>query len=175
MGAGPVEVPAGGDCLADSSRQRADERMSAVGEQLEHMLTGATVIVGVGNRGRGDDGAGPALIDSLRGRTRARLVEAEEVPESYLGEITAGEADTVLLVDAVDFGGRPGEVGLFSRGELRGQPTFSTHRVPLRLVMDGVPGGRDWGPRTAVGRAAAPCVPRPRAQRSGEQNGGDSC
>lgn len=110
--------------------------MSAVGEQLERVLAGAVAIVGVGNRGRGDDGAGPALIDKLQGRTGAPLVEAEEVPESYLGEIVACEADTVLLVDAVDFGGRPGEVGLFSREDLPGRPTFSTHRVPLRLVME---------------------------------------
>ena len=110
--------------------------MNAVGEQLERILTGTVAIVGVGSRGRGDDGAGPALMDRLRGRTRARLVEAEEVPESYLGEIIACKADTVLLVDAVAFGGRPGEVGLFSREELRNQPALSTHRVPLRLVME---------------------------------------
>jgi len=75
-------------------------------------------------------------MDRLRGRTRAKLVEAEEVPESYLGEIIACRPDTVLLVDAVDFGGRPGEVGLFSREELGKRPALSTHRVPLRLVME---------------------------------------
>ncbi len=100
------------------------------------MLTGAVTIVGVGSRSRGDDGAGPALLDSLRGRTGARLVQAEEVPESYLGEIIAGRPDAVLLVDAVDFGGGPGEVGLFSREQLRDRPTFSTHRLPLSLVME---------------------------------------
>jgi len=110
--------------------------MSMAGEQLGQILKGTVAIVGIGSRAHGDDQAGPVLLDRLRGRTTAVLFEAEEVPESYLGEIIACRPDAVLLVDAVDFGANPGEVSLFSSDDLRGRPALSTHRLPLRLVME---------------------------------------
>lgn len=108
--------------------------MNAWEKRLGCVLTGTVAIVGIGTRGN-DDEAGLALLERLRGRTTAVLFEAEEVPESYVGEIVACRPDTVLLVDAVDFGGAPGEVGLFSQHELTGRPPVSTHRLPLGLVM----------------------------------------
>jgi len=44
--------------------------------------------------------------------------------------------DTVLFVDAADFKGEPGEMRLFGASEAgQIQPAFSTHKVPLDLLI----------------------------------------
>ena len=43
--------------------------------------------------------------------------------------------DTVLYVDAVDFGGRPGDAAVLTAEDLRSSG-FDTHKAPLRLTMD---------------------------------------
>ncbi len=48
-----------------------------------------TVILGVGNPLHGDDAIGPNLVDRLRGRLEATLINAGEVPENYLSTIRA--------------------------------------------------------------------------------------
>jgi len=106
-------------------------------EQLREYLQGKALIMGIGNPLRGDDGAGPRLIESLReSGSKSLLIDAGSAPERHLGEVKAAAPECVLLVDAVDFGGNPGEVRLFSREELGDWRPLSTHRLPLRLVME---------------------------------------
>ena len=63
------------------------------------------------------------------------MIEAEEVPESFVGDIAAAAPDVVVLVDAVDLGAEPGAVALLEREQVATYaPT--THRLPLSLVMD---------------------------------------
>lgn len=100
---------------------------------LAGRLGGQVTVVGVGNPLRGDDGVGPLVAHDLRPVPGLRVVQAEEVPESHLGRITAGPPDTIVVIDAVDLGAAPGSVALLGRGELAGfVPT--THRVPLDLL-----------------------------------------
>lgn len=96
---------------------------------------GALLLVGVGNRMFGDDGVGPMLIEQLAGRTNAELLDAGDSPEAYLGAIESSNAETVVLVDAVDFGQEPGAAAVFTRGRLPKQ-TSGTHRIPLGMLMD---------------------------------------
>lgn len=110
--------------------------------ELAGRLRGSVVVLGIGNALRGDDAAGSALARRLEGRVRALVVDAEEVPESYLGRIRAAHPDTVLLVDAVDMGAAPGAVALVEAEEVAGY-TPSTHRVPLGLLMGYL--GRELG------------------------------
>jgi hydrogenase maturation protease len=107
--------------------------MQAAADMLDNCLDGDTVIVGIGHRWRGDDAAGPALIDRLSGRVSARCLDAGDAPERHLGA-AAGASDTILLVDAVDFGGAPGEVAVFAERDLPDR-FGTTHDVPLRLLM----------------------------------------
>jgi hydrogenase 3 maturation protease len=106
----------------------------ALDRQLREALEGRAVIVGIGNRLRGDDALGPALIDRLRDRVSAPLVDCAEVPERYLGAIAERSPDSVLLVDAVDLGAVPGSVAVLDEEELPHR--FSTtHDAPLRMLM----------------------------------------
>lgn len=104
-------------------------------DELAARLSGRTVVVGVGNPLRGDDAAGCLLARRLQGIRDVRVIEAEEVPESFVGDIAAAAPDVVVLVDAVDLGAEPGAVALIEREQVAAfAPT--THRLPLSLVMD---------------------------------------
>jgi hydrogenase 3 maturation protease len=90
--------------------------------------------MGIGNRWRGDDAAGPEVIARLAGRAGARCIDAGDAPERHLGEAAEGTPDSILLVDAVDFGGLPGEVAVFGLEDLPAR-LGTTHDVPLSVLM----------------------------------------
>lgn len=104
-------------------------------DELAARLSGNVVVVGVGNPLRGDDAVGCLVARRLRGAEGARVIEAEEVPESFVGDIAAAMPDVVALVDAVDLGAEPGAVAMLEREQVATYaPT--THRMPLSLVME---------------------------------------
>lgn len=76
-----------------------------------------TVVVGIGNRLRGDDAAGVLVAEQLRPRVPAgvEVVSCDEEP-SRLMEAWQG-AERVLLVDTVSSGEPPGTLHRFDAGE----------------------------------------------------------
>lgn len=104
-------------------------------DELAWRLHGAVVIVGIGNPQRGDDAFGSLLARALAGRVAARVIDAQDVPESYLFSIASGNPDTVLFADAVDLGQAPGTAALVPAADLADYlPT--THRVPFALLVE---------------------------------------
>lgn len=91
-------------------------------------------VIGVGNTLRGDDGAGPALVAALGNRFRLPLVDASEVPENYGGWIVREKLESVVFVDAVDFGGQPGEFRIIPIDKLLISAS-STHRLSLHYLI----------------------------------------
>lgn len=104
-------------------------------ERLEESLLGRVAVVGVGDADRGDDGAGPAMIELLDKAGVGNLIDAGASPETQTWRIREMSPDTVLFVDAVDLGGAPGDAALLAPSELRASG-FDTHRAPLRLTME---------------------------------------
>jgi hydrogenase maturation protease len=106
-------------------------------DDIRNALSGRVCIVGMGNTLLGDDGAGVVIVEALRGagaNGRAHLVNAEDIIESHAFEIADGDWDRIVVIDAVRFGGRPGDVmfGSFSEiGDLLNG--YSTHKLSLRL------------------------------------------
>lgn len=100
--------------------------------ELAPRLLGKVCWVGIGNTQRGDDGAGPAFILRLASQGW-QTVNAGVAPENHLEKVVASGPDTVFLVDAADWGGRPGAVQLL---EPRDTAAFSlsTHALSLDLV-----------------------------------------
>lgn len=76
------------------------------------------VVIGVGNRWRGDDGAGPAVLDALRDRVGAGvdLIESDGEPTRLLDAFEGG--DLVVMIDAVKTGAAAGTVHRFTSDEL---------------------------------------------------------
>ena len=112
---------------------------------LRALLRGRVVIMGIGNPLRGDDAVGSVVAGALRARLQATsppadsgrvtVLDAEEIPESWLGPAVAARPDVILLVDAVALGASPGAAALLSAHELGGQALF-THRTPLRPLTE---------------------------------------
>jgi hydrogenase maturation protease len=80
-------------------------------------MTGRHVVIGVGNAYRGDDGAGVAVVERLRGRVPAgvELAECEQEPTRLL-EAWEG-ARAAVLVDAMSSGAEPGTLHRFDASE----------------------------------------------------------
>jgi hydrogenase maturation protease len=101
---------------------------------LRRRLKGRVLLIGTGNTLRGDDGAGPALIGMLEGKVKASVLDAGEVPESYFSRILETRADTIVVVDAADFGGMPGDLAVLEAGDIAGS-CMSTHRISMNLFF----------------------------------------
>jgi len=103
-------------------------------ELLSRRLKGKVMILGVGNTLRGDDGAGPYLVKQLEGQIDATLIDCGEVPENFLGKITAIQPSSILIIDAADLGMSPGAVAIFEEDNLGGI-SWSTHHASLKLFI----------------------------------------
>ena len=102
---------------------------------LSDHLTGRVVIVGVGNRLKGDDGFGPAMIEMLKGRVEVPLFDCGAVPENFLKPIREEKPGTVLVLDAADFSAPPGTIAVIEPARWGGGG-FSSHSMSLRLFAD---------------------------------------
>lgn len=131
-------------------------------ESLCGALRGRVVVLGVGNPLLGDDAIGCRIAQDLAAldglRHDVTIIDAEEIPESYVGPVVAARPEVVLMVDAADLGAEPGAVALVSSASLDDRAVV-THRTPLgpvakylaaetgaRILLLGVqPGARSWG------------------------------
>jgi len=100
---------------------------------LKHWRGAGVVLFAVGNADNADDGAGPALLRRLEGRTDALLLDGGCVPENSLHLAVRAAPKKVLLIDAADFGQEPGHCALLAPEEAGGL-SFSTHGMPLSAL-----------------------------------------
>jgi len=105
-------------------------------EQLNKLRNSATVIVGIGNTLKGDDGVGPLVCEQLR-RTKvcAELIDAGTVPENYIQPIIEKAPQNLLVIDAIDFGASAGTIRIFKPEQLNSS-VVSTHTLSPRLFVD---------------------------------------
>ena len=106
-----------------------------VPDSLERVLSGSVCVLGVGNRHRRDDGIGSLIAERLAGRFSVQAIDAGAVPENYLEKVARSRPDTVLFVDAVDFGGDPGEWRVLDPGALA-LDGLSSHVLSLRMAAE---------------------------------------
>jgi len=126
--------------------------MAGLLAQLEPLRGRRLWLLGVGNPERGDDGFGVRLARALLERLGAeegpvRAVDAGTSPENWVGQAVREGCEELVLADAVDFGGSPGDLFLARATELGGRVSgASTHRVPLPVLAkyaEGL-GARAW-------------------------------
>jgi len=87
---------------------------------------------------RGDDGFGPSLAERI-----PCAINAGNSPENFISKITREKPDTVVIFDAVDFGGEAGEIRVFDAKQTVG-PLVSTHAVPLSKFAQALEPARTW-------------------------------
>ena len=102
----------------------------------------------MGNTLRGDDGFGPALVGRLSGRIRAVCIDAGTTPENQTAPVLRARPDAVIVADAADFGGEPGELSLIEAGRVSQGGGATTHSMSLRLLADYLTG--ETGARIAL-------------------------
>jgi hydrogenase 3 maturation protease len=107
---------------------------SGIEAELRRRLKGRVLLIGAGNTLRGDDSAGPAMIALLEGKVNANLLDVGEVPESYFSRIFEFQADTIVFVDAANFGGAPGDLAVLEGDDMAGC-SLSTHQMPINLFF----------------------------------------
>jgi len=116
--------------------------MDSFGEVVDRLrrLSGVrTLIVGVGNTLKGDDGVGPMVCHAIESKVCAEVIDAATVPENYIQQIVRQAPEALLVVDAVDFGGEVGEVRVFETEQLA-SVAWSTHTLSPRLFVEMVQG-----------------------------------
>ena len=84
---------------------------------------------------KADDQVGPVLISRLQEKTGACLFDCGEVPENYIQPIIKVKPETIIIVDASDWGGRAGDLRLIKKEEIK-DFGFSTHNASLTLFFD---------------------------------------
>ena len=104
-------------------------------KKFDKILREKTIILGIGNIMRGDDGVGPILISRLKGNTKADLLDCGEVPENYTQPIIEAGPDNIVIVDATDWNGLVGEKRLIEVEEIH-NVSPSTHNSSLQIFIN---------------------------------------
>ena len=102
--------------------------------QLQQRLDGHVCLLGIGNRRRCDDGAGSWIAAALHATLGPSAIDAGTVPENYLEKMARSHPDTIVLIDAVDFGGTPGELRVLEPERIA-PAGVSTHALSLRMAV----------------------------------------
>lgn len=93
-------------------------------------------LIGIGNELGGDDAVGVAVIQRLQAalpdQPALQLVNAGAAPENITGAVRRFQPGAIVLFDAADFGGQPGEVSLLDWRDTTGF-SASTHSLPLHV------------------------------------------
>lgn len=105
-------------------------------QHLKRHLLGKAVILGIGNKLRCDDGIGSILADRIKDKVPYIVYDVEESPENYLEKIIKDNPDNILIIDAVDFDGKPGEFKVLGAQDLKTSNLFFTHNASLSLAIN---------------------------------------
>lgn len=117
--------------------------MEGLKEYLEPLVknSGRLVVLGAGSVLRADDAAGvlvaEGLIEELGGESfpRLKIINGSTAPENFTGVIKKFQPDQVIIVDAADFHGMPGDIAVIDP-QVIGGVSFSTHMLPLKIMME---------------------------------------
>ncbi len=101
-------------------------------------MSGKTVVFGIGNRLRGDDGIGPHAVEEISNEVKRDdviFISSESAPENFLGKVESIRPEKLIIVDAVDLGKEPGTVEKVDINSVK-KHTATTHKMPLTVFID---------------------------------------
>lgn len=117
--------------------------------ELKARLKGAKriALLGIGSELRADDAAGMLVAKYVEKNAQRptphglrksllRVFYGETAPENLTGEIIRYKPTHIIVVDSADLKERPGSVLLLESGDLDQGISFSTHKLPARVMMD---------------------------------------
>ncbi|MBF0567423.1 MAG: hydrogenase 3 maturation endopeptidase HyCI [Nitrospirae bacterium] len=109
-----------------------------VRDALRPAQIGKTVVLGVGNTMRSDDGVGPYVVNRLASIAQVSLsgtvfIDAGSAPEDFVEDIIAIRPSKIVIIDGADFGGYAGELRLIAEENIPSS-TLTTHSFPLSIT-----------------------------------------
>jgi len=104
-------------------------------DRLASLQNSKTVIFGIGNTLKGDDGAGCIVCRRLSGKISAELIDAGTVPENYIQVVIRKKPQALVVIDAVDFKAKPGTIKVFEPEQLDSF-IISTHTLSPRIFIE---------------------------------------
>ena len=107
----------------------------ALTDQLSGFIRGRVCILGIGNRQWRDDGVGSYIAEALQGHPVLDAIDAGFIPENHLEDVARRRPDTILMVDATDFGAEPGKARLIYPDKVA-YSGVSTHAGSLRMLAE---------------------------------------
>jgi hydrogenase 3 maturation protease len=79
---------------------------------------------------------GSLLASRIKDKVPYTVYDAGPGPENYLGKIIKEKPENVVIIDAVDFGGKPGEFRVVDGEEIKTTNLFSTHNASISLTIN---------------------------------------
>lgn len=108
-------------------------------QKLERTLQDKNVILlGVGNELKADDGLGYFVFNRLN--TKNKLF-CGEMPENFIGKVKKLNPEIILIIDCIDFQGKPGEI-LFTDASNADNKPLSTHSLSFTLFSKMLPNAK---------------------------------
>jgi len=87
---------------------------------------------------RGDDGLGPLFAKKLSQITKESsnvvVIDGGTVPENFTGSLRKENPTHVILIDAVEMNGNPGDIELIEKERIS-QFNVSTHAMPISFLI----------------------------------------
>ena len=96
-----------------------------------------SVILGIGNDLKADDGIGPHIIAQLEHQAPAQieLINVGTVPENFISLLIEKQPEFILLLDAALMQAEPGTIRLIDKDNIGGI-AFSSHQLPLTFFIE---------------------------------------
>ena len=117
--------------------------------ELKNRLKGAKrlAVLGVGSEFRGDDVAGMLVAETLskyerrttndeRRKFSLKVFFGATAPENLTGEIIKFKPTHLIIVDTAAIKEKPGTILLLNSEDLGEGVSFSTHKLPPKVMMD---------------------------------------
>lgn len=101
-------------------------------------MTIENLLLTVGNRMMGDDGAGPMLAELL-GQEPAEgwaVIDGGSSPENVAHEVLAMRPKRVVVFDAAEMGAEPGALHLVDDRTIADMFIMTTHNLPLSFLIE---------------------------------------
>ena len=92
-----------------------------------------SLIITAGNSFRNDDGVGPYIASQIKSFKGVQVMDAGNTPENIIDEVIELHPVHIIIIDAADFSGTPGETRLIPEENVS-ETSLSTHRIPMTVI-----------------------------------------
>jgi len=93
------------------------------------------LFIGVGNVLKSDDGVGVIICNQIIERSNIKTLTVEVSIENYIGKINSMNPGTIVLLDCMELGSKPGTCRLVALDQVE-DITFNTHNISLGRLGD---------------------------------------